>query len=167
MRLICAFLTLALMSLNASRGLCQDPNPETEYYANAYADHYGVPRPLVHAIIQQESSWDPLARSAKGAAGLMQLMPETAKTFDVADRYSVTENLSGGMQYLAVLLTEFRGDMRLAVAAYYCGPTPINRYGLAYRNQDVVTYVEAVRRRYLRELRKEATNHSSVQKGGK
>jgi soluble lytic murein transglycosylase len=97
----------------------------------------------------------------------MQLMPETAKTFDVADRYSVTENLSGGMQYLAVLLIEFRGDMRLAVAAYYCGPTTINRYGLAFRNQDAVTYVEAVRRRYLRELRKETTNHSSVQKGGK
>jgi soluble lytic murein transglycosylase-like protein len=167
MRLICAFLTLALMSLNASRGQCQDPNPETEYYANAYADHYGVPRALAHAIIRQESSWNPLAWSAKGAAGLMQLMPETAKTFAVADRYSVTENLSGGMQYLAVLLTEFRGDMRLAVAAYYCGPTQINRYGLAYRNQDVVTYVEAVRRRYLRELREEATTRSSEQKGGK
>ena len=167
MKLFCVFLTLALMSLNASSGQCQDPNPETEYYANAYADHYGVPRALARAIIRQESTWDPLAQSAKGAAGLMQLMPETAKAFNVADRYSVTENLNGGMQYLAVLLTEFRGDMRLAVAAYYCGPTQINRYGLAYRNRDVVTYVEAVRRRYLRELREAATHRSSEEEGGK
>lgn len=167
MRLICAIVALALMSLNAPRGQCQDPNPETEYYANAYADHYGVPRALAHAIIRQESTWNPLARSAKGAVGLTQLMPETAKTFNVADRYSVTENLSGGMQYLAALLTEFRGDMRLAVAAYYCGPTQINRHGLAYRNRDVVTYVESVRRRYRRELGEETTNRTSEEKGGK
>ena len=130
--------------------------PELRYYADAYADHYGVPRALVHAIIAQESNWDPRALSNKGAAGLMQLMPATAAEYFVRDRFSVTENLSGGIQYLAYLMTEFRGEMRLAVAAYYCGPRRIARQGLRFRNSDVVSYVEAVRRRYEIELRDQA-----------
>lgn len=128
-------------------------NLESKYYADAYADHYGVPRALVHAIVAQESSWNPTALSSKGAAGLMQLMPATAETYFVRDRYSVTENLSGGIRYLADLLREFHGEMRLAVAAYYCGSRRISRTGLAYRDADVVSYVESVRRRYQRELR--------------
>jgi soluble lytic murein transglycosylase-like protein len=134
----------------------QAGNPELEYYADAYADHYGVPHPLVHAIIAQESNWNPHALSNKGAAGLMQLMPGTAEAYLVRNRFSVTENLSGGIQYLADLLTEFHGEMRLAVAAYYCGSRHIARQGLNYRNPDVVSYVEAVRRRYQLELHQQA-----------
>jgi soluble lytic murein transglycosylase-like protein len=102
-------------------------SPELKYYADAYADHYGVPRALVHAIITQESNWNPHALSNKGAAGLMQLMPATAERYLVRNRFSVTENLSGGIQYLADLMAEFRGEMRLAVAAYYCGSRHIAR----------------------------------------
>ena len=131
-------------------------NPELKYYADAYADHYGVPRALVHAIIAQESNWNPHALSNMGAAGLMQLMPVTAEVYLVRHRFSVTENLSGGIQYLADLMTEFRGEMRLAVAAYYCGSRHVARQGLNYRNPDVVTYVEAVRHRYQLELREQA-----------
>ena len=137
-------------------------NPELKYYADAYADHYGVPRALVHAIIAQESNWNPHALSNKGAAGLMQLMPATAGTYRVRDRFSVTENLSGGIQYLADLMTEFRGEMRLAVAAYYCGSRHVARQGLNYRNPDVVTYVEAVRHRYQLELREQADRDSPM-----
>jgi len=137
-------LVLALTSTAETR---QGGNPEL-----TYADHYGVPRELVHAIIAQESNWNPRALSNKGAAGLMQLMPATAGVYLVRDRFSVTENLSGGIRYLADLMTEFRGEMRLAVAAYYCGSQRIARRGLYYRNPDVVAYVEAVRRRYQREL---------------
>ena len=138
-------LALAFRPLAETR---REGNPELGYYANAYADHYGVPRALVHAIIAQESNWNPLALSNKGAAGLMQLMPATAGMYFVRNRFSITENLSGGIQYLADLMTEFRGEMRLAVAAYYCGSRRIARQGLYYRNPDVVSYVEAVRRRY-------------------
>jgi soluble lytic murein transglycosylase-like protein len=134
----------------------QGGHPELKYYADAYADHYGVSRALVHAIIAQESNWNPRALSTKGAAGLMQLMPATAEGYLVRDRFSITENLSGGIQYLADLMTEFRGEMRLAVAAYYCGSRRIARQGLCYRNPDVVSYVEAVRRRYELELREQA-----------
>jgi soluble lytic murein transglycosylase-like protein len=86
----------------------------------------------------------------------MQLMPATAGTYRVRDRFSVTENLSGGIQYLADLMTEFRGELRLTVAAYYCGSRHIARQGLNYRNPDVVSYVEAVRQRYQLELHEQA-----------
>ena len=126
------------------------------YYANAYADHYGVPRALVDAIIEQESDWKPLAQSVKDAEGLMQLMPDTAAMYGVSNRYNILENLSGGVRYLADLLSEFHGDMRLAVAAYYCGSRHILQRGFSYSNPDVVAYVESVRRCYQSDLHSQA-----------
>ncbi len=128
----------------------------TIYYANAYADHYGVPRALVDAIIEQESAWNPFAQSVKDAEGLMQLMPGTAAAYGVRNRYDILENLSGGVRYLADLLSEFHGDMRLAVAAYYCGSRHILQRGFSYSNPDVVAYVESVCRRYQRDLHSQA-----------
>ena len=141
-------------------------SPENVYYADAYADHYGVPRALVHAIIAQESAWNPLAISKKNAEGLMQLMPATAAMYGVGNRFSVIENLGGGIQYLSDLLAAFHGDMRLAVAAYYCGPSHILQRGLAYHNPDVLTYVEAVRARYRREVSEEAGRGNVPLAGG-
>ncbi len=138
----------------------------TMYYANAYADHYGVPRALVDAIIEQESGWDPLAQSVKDAEGLMQLMPATAAMYGVRNRYDILENLSGGIRYLADLLSEFHGDMRLAVAAYYCGSQHVLQRGLSYSNRDVVTYVQSVRRRYRRNLFNHASQVASGPEGG-
>jgi soluble lytic murein transglycosylase-like protein len=156
-------LALAIPAAAKTR---REGNPELKYYADAYADHYGLPRALVHAIIAQESDWNPRALSNKGAAGLMQLMPATAGVYLVRDRFSITENLSGGIQYLAGLMTEFRGEMRLAVAAYYCGSRRIARRGLYYRNPDVVTYVEAVRRRYQLELHEQADRDNPMLRKG-
>lgn len=130
----------------------QSTDRESLYYANAYADHYGVPRTLVHAIVEQESSWNHLAVSNKGARGLGQLMPGTAQTYGVQNPFSKSENLSGCVRYLRDLLWRFHGDMRLAVAAYYTGEHHIERRGLSFSNPDVVAYVEQVRRRYQREL---------------
>jgi soluble lytic murein transglycosylase-like protein len=137
----------------------------TMYYANAYADHYGVPRALVDAIIEQESDWNPLAQSVKDAEGLMQLMPATAAMYGVRNRYDILENLSGGVRYLADLLNEFHGDMRLAVAAYYCGSQHILRRGLSYRNRDVVAYVQSVRRHYQRNLLNQTGQQASGPEG--
>src|SRR5208282_3291176 len=109
-----------------------------------------VPRELVHAIIQQESNWNDRAVSIKGACGLMQLMPRTASRRGVPDTFDMKQNISGGVRYLQYLLSQYHGDMRLAVAAYYAGEQRVR--GLQYSNQQVIRYVEQVRRRYLKEL---------------
>lgn len=149
-------LSLAALALLpttlAAQKTAEQKHPDIVYYADAYADHYHVPRALVHAVIAQESGWNRNALSSKGAAGLMQLLPGTAARFAVRDPHSIRDNISGGVQYLAVLISMFRGDLRMAVAAYYCGEHHIQRRGLAYKNPEVITYVLAVQRLYDREL---------------
>ena len=77
---------------------------------------------LIHAIIQQESAFRPCAVSPKGAMGLMQLMPQTAEQFHLADPFNATENVSAGAQYLKRLMERFNGDLKLSLAAYNAGP---------------------------------------------
>jgi soluble lytic murein transglycosylase-like protein len=123
---------------------------EAEYYISEYAQHYRVPVALVRAIVKRESNWQPCTASPKGAMGLMQLMPMTAQRLGVRDRCNVDQNISGGVRYLAWLMQQFH-DLRLVTAAYYAGEDVIGRRGLAYRNRDVVSYVAAIRARYVHE----------------
>jgi soluble lytic murein transglycosylase-like protein len=125
--------------------------PEIVYYANAYADYYHVPRELVYAIITHESGWKPRVVSNKGAMGLMQLMPATAANYYVTNPFDIAQNIGGGVHYLADLIARL-GDWRLAVASYYCGPTYPQQRGLLYSNPEVVAYVAAIQRLYMREL---------------
>jgi soluble lytic murein transglycosylase-like protein len=113
-----------------------------------YASAFQIPVELVDAVIQVESAWDPYALSAKGAAGLMQLMPETARLFGVRDRFDIEENIRGGVGYLAWLIRLFHGDLRLAVAAYEVGESRILSRGLAYSSPEVFEYVSRVARVY-------------------
>lgn len=113
-----------------------------------YAQEYGVPVELVKAIIQVESGWNPRAVSKKGAAGLMQLMPATAARFGVQDRFDVDQNIHGGVAYLALLIDLFKGDLRLAVAAYQVGESSILLWGLAYSSPEVFDYVTRVAHLY-------------------
>ena len=115
-----------------------------EYYAVAYR----VPVELIEAIIDEESGWNPYAVSSKGAAGIMQLMPQTAIRFGVHNRFRVNENVQGGVAYLAWLRQRIGGDLRLVTAAYYVGEEPISARGLAYSSLDVQGYVTRVARRY-------------------
>ena len=121
--------------------------PEEVYYANAFADYYRVPRCLVHAIIIQESGWNCSLVSDKGAIGCMQLMPTTARRYGVRHLFSVSENIGGGVQYLADLIKEFK-DLRLVAAAYYGGSHRLEYRGLNYSNANVTEYVRSVRRIY-------------------
>ena len=77
---------------------------------------------LIRAIIRQESAFRPCAVSPKGAMGLMQLMPQTAEEFHLADPFNATENVSAGARYLKRLMERFKGDLKLSLAAYNAGP---------------------------------------------
>ena len=113
-------------------------------WAHFYADQYAVPMDLVEAIIEAESAWQANAVSPKDAAGLMQLMPVTAVTFGVKNRFQVEQNIRTGVAYLRHLLTVFRGDVRLVAAAYISGERRIALSGLHYSNAAVFDYVRKV-----------------------
>ena len=146
------FLWLAFSASAAAGIVSETGHDEVVYYADSYAAHYEIPKELVHAIITQESGWNPRAISTKGAMGLMQLMPATAAEYGVQNPFDISENLSGGVRYLADLMQKFHGDFRLVLAAYYRGSRPIMRGGLHYSGADVFAYVASIRRLYLAEL---------------
>jgi soluble lytic murein transglycosylase-like protein len=124
---------------------------EAEYYAAVYARHYRVPLPLVRSVIERESNWQVCVVSSKGAIGLMQLMPATARRLGVRNPCNIAQNISGGVRYLAWLIRLFHNDLRLVTAAYYAGEDIVARRGLAYRNPDVVAYVSRMRATYVRQ----------------
>ncbi|MCY1406556.1 Membrane-bound lytic murein transglycosylase F [compost metagenome] len=96
---------------------------------SAAADANDLPPALLHAVISTESRYNASALSPKGAAGLMQLMPDTARDMGVADVWDPAANIQGGARYLKSLLQMFDNDIPLAVAAYNAGPTAVARSG--------------------------------------
>ena len=110
---------------------------------------YGLESSLLHAVISVESGYNPAAISPKGARGLMQLMPGTARRYGVADAMDPVQNVQGGARYLRDLLKMFNSDKHLAVAAYNAGENAVARYGNQippYR--ETVSYVPKVMRYY-------------------
>ena len=151
-------VSLAFVLIVARNLTAESPKPANpqvrrvaEYYAAMYARHYHVPVPLVRAIIQRESNWQPCAVSPKSAKGLMQLMPATARRLGVRDSCNIEQNISGGVRYLAWLMRLFHNDLRLVAAGYYAGEDIVARRGLSYHNRDVVSYVARIRASYMLE----------------
>lgn len=105
---------------------------------------------LVKAVIRAESAFDPSAVSPKGAAGLMQLMPGTARDMGVQNRFDPLQNLDGGVRYLKLMLDRFGNDYELAVAAYNAGPEAVSRYGGIPPYLETRDYVQRVRDFYFR-----------------
>lgn len=103
---------------------------------------------LVFALIRVESNFDPLARSHRNAQGLMQLIPETAERFGVADVWNPVENLRGGMSYLRWLLSYFKGDVVLTLAAYNAGEGSVDRHRGVPPFSETVAYVQRIRAIY-------------------
>ena len=92
------------------------------------AKEQGLPPELVQSVIRAESNGNARALSPKGAMGLMQLMPETAREYGVSDPFDPVDNLRGGVNYLRDLLREFSGNLSLALAAYNAGPGAVRKY---------------------------------------
>lgn len=93
------------------------------------ASRVGIDAALLHAVIAVESGYDANAVSGRGAGGLMQLMPATARRYGVANVFDPAENVRGGAQYLAELLKLFDNDLQLALAAYNAGEAAVLKYG--------------------------------------
>ena len=109
----------------------------------------GIEAALLHAVISVESGYNEKAVSRRGAAGLMQLMPETARRFGVVDTFNPTDNVRAGAQYLHELLKLFDHDLALALAAYNAGEAAVIKYGRRippYR--ETAAYVPRVVRMY-------------------
>ena len=93
------------------------------------AREQGVDAALLHAVVTVESGYNPNARSPKGAAGLMQLMPATARRYQVSDIWDPRQNVIGGARYLRDLLAIFNNNMGLALAAYNAGENAVIEHG--------------------------------------
>jgi soluble lytic murein transglycosylase-like protein len=94
-----------------------------------HAKQHALNPDFVRAVIQAESAFNPRARSNKGAMGLMQLMPGTAADYRVIDAFDPAENIRAGVAYLKSLMTRFKDDISLALAAYNAGPRAVEKYG--------------------------------------
>lgn len=131
-------IQLSNTAIPAYRGKRSDFIP----HARAAARKYGVPEDLFLRLVQQESGWNPRARSHKGATGLAQLMPGTAAKLGV-NPHDPVQNLHGGARYLRMMYNEF-GNWKLALAAYNAGPGAVAKYGGVPPYRETRNYVRII-----------------------
>jgi len=105
---------------------------------------HGIDPGLVDLMIRMESGYNPRAVSAKGARGVMQLMPATARRFGVEDSFNAYENLGAGIRYFGELLDRFDNDLALALAAYNAGPEAVARHGGVPPYRETRNYVSSI-----------------------
>jgi len=122
--------------------------PEINNLVEQAANRLQVDPQLVDAIIKVESQYDPTALSSKGAMGLMQLIPETAQRFGVANPFDPKDNIEGGVSYLRHLLDMFGGDLPKSLAAYNAGEGAVERSGGIPSYAETKNYVRRVTRIY-------------------
>jgi soluble lytic murein transglycosylase-like protein len=128
-------------------------NDELATLVAGTAKTQGLQPELIRAVIRRESDSVPCATSVKGAMGLMQLMPEVAQQFGVADAFDPQQNVDAGSKYLKQLMTKYKGDLRLSLAAYNAGPQAVDAGNKVPAIPETVAYVEAI----LKDLNNSAT----------
>jgi len=109
---------------------------------------HALPPELVRSVIQVESNYNPDAVSPKGARGLMQLIPSTARRFGVSDAFNPIENIQGGVKYLSYLVDLYHGNYALVLAAYNAGEQSVTRYGGVPPYPETQKYVVDVGKRF-------------------
>lgn len=124
-------------------------NPQYDEFVKQSATRNGVDPQLVIAVMRHESGFNLRARSYKGACGLMQLMPDTARRFGVTNIYDPAQNIEAGTQYLRFLLDTFNGDIELVLAGYNAGENAVVRSGYQVpRYRETQAYVKNISARY-------------------
>jgi len=124
------------------------PAEEVGQLVREAAGRHAVDPQLIHSVIRVESNYDPYAISPKGARGLMQLMPATARRFGVSNSFDPGQNIEGGAKYLKHLIELFPHDLRLALAAYNAGEQAVAKYGWIPPYTETRDYVNKVARLY-------------------
>lgn len=110
----------------------------------AKSEKYSIPVRLIKSVIKQESNFNEKAVSRKGAKGLMQLMPQTAKLMGVNNIFNPEENIEGGVKYLRMMLNQFDGDVEKALAAYNAGPKAVEKYNGVPNYNETKTYISRI-----------------------
>jgi soluble lytic murein transglycosylase-like protein len=118
--------------------------PELSPMIEAAAKEHQVEPKLLRGVIEQESSAKPCAISPKGARGLMQLMPATMEQFQVSDAFDPQQNIDAGATFIKQLLDKYKGDIKLALAAYNAGPTTVDQSGGIPDIKETQDYVDAI-----------------------
>jgi soluble lytic murein transglycosylase-like protein len=121
--------------------------PAIDAAVHRIAEEHSLPPELLHSVIQVESDYNPYAVSSKGAMGLMQLIPETARRFGVSDAFDAVDNIQGGARYLKYLLELYKGDYPRALAAYNAGEKAVEKYNGVPPYAETQNYVSQVQKR--------------------
>ena len=151
MRKLITLITLCLLPQFASAKLKCPPPKEQQQYDRIIleaAKKHKVDAALIHAVIKQESCYYNLAVSHAGAEGLMQLIPATARRFNVSNSFIPSQNINAGTKYLAWLLKRFKGNIRFAVAGYNAGEGKVDRYKGIPPYKETRNYVKKVIKNY-------------------
>jgi hypothetical protein len=143
----------------------EDPQPMSSGIDGAVeriAAQHSLPPLLIHSVIKVESNYNPLAVSPKGAMGLMQLIPSTARRFGVSDSFNPLENIQGGAKYLKYLLDLYNWNYPLALAAYNAGEGAVAKYGGVPPYAETRNYLVLIQKR-LEDAQKVAAAKQRVQ----